>query len=367
MDGGKTDIDLVSPDSHARLRARPFSTVVLASSVRLIPPIPVGYKPIGPTDSVLATDDNLTAYPIVNGIPVLMAPEKLRPLDERNVFDVSSPRYVEAYAEMAHYSEDAVADTSAIAGSRTLRELTRLRNLPVSERTAFPNPAFQWLDATYELHAQWKAFDHLGPLRDSRVLQLGGRGIQAIKFLLAGADAAWLVTPMLGELLFARELATRLELEDRLVCIGAIAEELPFPSGVFDCVYIQGSLHHTVVADSLAESRRVLRSGGRFAAVEPWRAPGYALGIRILGKRDPAVRCEVLTSRRIEPHLAHFTDAKVTHYGAMTRYPAIALGKLGVRASHHGLWAAGRIDDFVSSIVPPLRRMGSSVAITAIA
>jgi SAM-dependent methyltransferase len=54
--------------------------------------------------------------------------------------------------------------------------------------------------------------------------------------------------------------------------------QLPFPDGSFDVALVHGGLHHleSLPADleqTLDEVRRVLRVGGRFAAVEPWRTP----------------------------------------------------------------------------------------------
>ncbi len=41
----------------------------------------------------------------------------------------------------------------------------------------------------------------------ARVLQVGGSGLHAVKFLLAGAAETWLVSPVHGELIFGRALA----------------------------------------------------------------------------------------------------------------------------------------------------------------
>jgi SAM-dependent methyltransferase len=358
---------LVSPQTHEGLHLRRLSELERDSGVRLEPMIPVGYEPIGRTEWVLATDDGQTAFPTRSGLPIVMTPELLRPLPERRHFDVGAPPYMEAYSEMAHYSEDAAIAAEHVDRSDITKDLGQLKNLSARARSAFPNPPHRWLDATYELTAQWAAFRHLQPLAGTRVLQLGGRGIQAIKLLLAGAAEAWLATPMLGELMFARGLAVSIGVGRQLHCVAAMAEELPFPDDSFDRIYVQGSLHHTLVADALAECRRILHQGGTFAAVEPWRAPLYGLGIRVFGKRDPRVRCEVLTSDRVEPHLAQFSGAEIVHYGALTRYPAVAFGKMGVRPSFRGLWTVARMDDAVSSLVPRLRWAGSSVSILATA
>lgn len=54
--------------------------------------------------------------------------------------------------------------------------------------------------------------------------------------------------------------------------------QLPFPDDSYDAAVVHGGLHHLpVLPDDLArtlhEVRRVLRPGGRFLVVEPWRTP----------------------------------------------------------------------------------------------
>ncbi len=114
---------------------------------------------------------------------------------------------------------------------------------------------------------------------------------------------------------------------------------------------------------AFSECRRVLVSGGRFAAVEPWRGPLYNVGIRFFGKRDPKVQCVVLTARRVNPAVRVFDGARTIHHGAVTRYPLLALAKIGLSPSRRVLWTLGTFDDAVSSLIPRLRRTGSSVAI----
>lgn len=61
-------------------------------------------------------------------------------------------------------------------------------------------------------------------------------------------------------------------------CVVADCRQLPFPDASRDIVIVQGGLHHlpTLPGDLervVVEVRRVLRPGGRFMVVEPWRTP----------------------------------------------------------------------------------------------
>jgi SAM-dependent methyltransferase len=76
--------------------------------------------------------------------------------------------------------------------------------------------------------------------------------------------------------------------------------ELPIADASKDVVVVQGGLHHLLelprdLERTLAEARRVLKSGGRFVAVEPWPTPflgfvhavsGSALARRLSSKLD---------------------------------------------------------------------------------
>jgi SAM-dependent methyltransferase len=151
--------------------------------------------------------------------------------------------------------------------------------------------------------------------------------------------------------------------EAGLRCVVGLGEELPFRDGTFDAVYAQGTMHHMETDLAFSECRRVLVSGGRFAAVEPCRGPLYNVGIRFFGKRDPKVQCVVLTARRVNPAVRVFDGARTIQHGAVTRYPLLALAKIGLSPSRRVLWTIGTFDDAVSSLIPRLRRTGSSVAI----
>jgi SAM-dependent methyltransferase/uncharacterized protein YbaR (Trm112 family) len=350
--------ELMCPESGTRLTRRPAF-----EAPNVVPPIATGFRPVGRTDELMVREDGTGAYPILKRVPVLLAPELLTPAAAGRRVDVTAPPYAEAYAEMEHYSSTAEAEVPGVAASHHARHLEQLAGLPPAARASFPLPARVWLDAAYELAAQADAYGHVRPLQDAHVLQLGGRGAQAVALLLAGAAQAWVATPMVGELLYARALAEHCGVADRLHVVAALAEELPFPDAAFDVVYSQGCVHHWVVAQALPECARVLRPGGRFAAVEPWRGPLYGLGTKILGKRDRAVQCEVLTAGRILPAMQVFADARVQHHGALTRYPLLALWKAGVKPDKTWLWRVLRADDAITARFPRLRRTGSSVAL----
>ncbi len=358
---------LVCPESKVPVRLLPLAQAEreLTAGGRLVTPTGKGYQPVGVTAEVLVRQDGAGAYPVQDGFPVMLAPEMLPPAGQSRSVDIADPKYAEAYEEMEHYNRIGRSEAQAVASSRAAQDLTRLVSLSAAQRSAFPDPPGLWLDAKYELAAQHDAFRHLRPLSGARALQIGGRGLHAVRFLLAGASEAWLASPMVGELVFAAALARECGVVDRLHCVAALAEELPFPDRSFDAVYSQGCVHHWQIPLALPESARVLRPGGRFAAVEPWRGPLYGIGTRVLGKRDRQVRCQVLTASRIEGALRALGDAKITHHGALTRYPLLALWKLGVKPSRRAVWQVGRLDDAISSRIPALQASGSSVAILA--
>lgn len=322
-----------------------------------------GYQPVGVTDTVLVRDDGGGCYPVVDGIPILLAPELLTRLETRRRVDVTVAPYAEAYNEMQHYSSTAATEATHASTSPHARRIARAAALGDELKAAFPEPAEVWLDARFDVAAQEAAYRHLHPVRDARVLQLGGRGAQAVMLLIAGAREAWVATPMVGELVYARALARHFQVEDRLHTVAAMAEELPFPDRRFDVVYSQGCVHHWVVERALRECARVLAAGGRFAAVEPWRGPLYGLGTKILGKRDTNVACEVLTAARITEPMSVFDGGRVEHHGALTRYPLLALSKAGYKVSQPLVRRIYRLDDLLSARIPRLQGAGSSVAL----
>lgn len=371
--GGPQDI-LVCPETK-----RPVRRYTLDEAAPLTPDQSLaagrsgGPQPVGPTSSVMLRDDRQCAYPIVDGTPVLLAPEVLVPSSRQRSFDLSDPRYAEAYAEMDFYNQVAEERAKDVETSKLMRMLAPVRDAGPTDRQSFPEPREIWLDATFDLVSQWDAYRHIGQVDGKRVLQVGGAGLHALKFLYAGAREAWLLSPMLEELRFARSAADYIGLADRFHCAAGIAEELPFESGSFDAIFSGGCVHHMVTEMALPEFARVLGDGGRFAAVEPWRAPFYRTGVRIFGQRetplvgnrDVGIYCRPMTTERTQSLFTAFPRAEVAQHGALTRYPLIALSKLGWSPKLATAWRINRIDEAICARFPRLRRMGSSVALLA--
>lgn len=324
-----------------------------------------GKTPVGETPTVLLRQDNLAAYPIVDGYPIMLGPEVLMAVAPE--FDLANSHYAEAYLETEFYDAEAAASADAIrAGSLTssqsegIRWLARLRDISPAERRDFPYPITRWLVDRMDLGANWDCYAHIGSVVDQRVLQVGGTGHGVLALLLAGASDGWLVTPMLGEAKLATALADALGVEVR--CVVGIGEELPLKESSFDVVYSAGCVHHMTTPMAFPEMARVLREGGRFAAIEPWRAPLYAIGSRAFGKREANAFCRPLTRQRVEPLFSAFSSAQAVQHGAIARYPMLALERLGARFPLELAWRIGRIDDALSSMIG-LRRFGSGVAL----
>jgi ubiquinone/menaquinone biosynthesis C-methylase UbiE len=121
--------------------------------------------------------------------------------------------------------------------------------------------------------------------RDAVVVELfcgQGNGLRALQRLgftnLTGVD-------------LSPSLATRYQGPARTIVHDC--RRLPFPDASYDVAVVHGGLHHlTSLTDdlprTLAEVRRVLRTGGRFVVIEPWRTPFLDLFHAIT--RQPAAR-----------------------------------------------------------------------------
>lgn len=309
------------------------------------------------TDTALLRQDGEGAYPVVDGIPILMAPEMLAASGRFLPLDTAEDPYREAYEEMDFYNVVAANAGADLVNSDAYQIVDQ-----VLDAGQFPDPA--WLDATYDLSSQADAYAFVSPIKDMSVLQLGGSGIHAVKFLLAGARESWLLTPMLGEAIVARELAAAFGVGHRFRSVVGIAEQMPFADSSFERVYSGGCIHHTMTEHSIPEIHRILAPTGKFAAIEPWRAPLYSFGIRVFGKQERGVNCRPMDLERTSPIFRSFDQAVVTHHGAFTRYMLIALGKIGFRPRKQTIARITRIDDALASTMS-LRKYGSSVAFLA--
>lgn len=321
-------------------------------------------KPAGVTEKVLVREDLQCAYPILNGTPVLLAPEVLTLAENSTAFDLGDPRYAEAYEEMEFYNLVAGETLHLVEAKGVEAILDREMSADEEARRSFPAPREIWIDSVHDSHAQWDAYVHLGKLKGKRLLQMGGSGAHAIKFAIAGAAETWLLTPMSGEARMARLLADSAGVGNRFRAVVGIAEEAPFANATFDGIYAGGCLHHMVTEMAFPEAARVLRRDGRFAAVEPWRAPLYSIGTKILGKREAAY-CRPINAERLAPVHDAFSSIALSRHGTIARYPLIALEKFGLPISRSVPWHLGKADDAFCSLIPGLRNLGSSIAILA--
>jgi SAM-dependent methyltransferase len=327
----------------------------------------------GETQLVLLRADKTGCYPVVGGVPILLAPEVLRHPTAAGSFDLNDPQYAEAYAEMRFYNATGFSDAKTlqesgsllgIPDSESLQHLERLRVRPPQQRADFPQPPTVWLHSRLDLQSEWDCYRHIGSVKGRRVLQLGGSGRAVQTLLLAGAAEGLLLTPMLGEARVAIAAAKLLGVAERFRCLVAVAEEIPLADGSVDVALSAGCVHHMRTEIAFPEVARVLAADGRFAAIEPWRAPFYALGTKLLGKREANPFCRPLTKERVAPLFAAFRAARYELHGTLTRYPMLGLQKFGLKVSLDTAWRIGRADDTLCSFLG-LRRFGSGVALLA--
>jgi len=354
----------ICPQSKLPLRPMPLDAARQAmGTAELIPRTNAEPAPFGVTPMLMVRADNACAYPIVDGIPILLAPEQITPEDRPQSFNLDDVKYAEAYEEMTFYNEVAKTEAAEIKKAQSYECVEPVLKLTAEVRRNFPEPAEAWSDCVPDCKAQYNAYKYLAPMPGKRVLQLGGKGIHAVKLLLAGAAEAWVITPMLGEIYCSIALAQEAGVLERLRCVVGVAEEIPIADNTFDAIYSAGCVHHMTTELAMPEIVRVLKPGGKFSSFDPWRAPLYAIGTKILGKREVGVFCRPLTRKRVAPFFTSFSQAEKTQYGTLTRYPVLALWKFGINVPFRTMWQLYRFDDALCSYIPGMRNFGSSVAL----
>ena len=353
----------VCPQTELPLRAMSLEDAKQALARAIWFRANVDPEPFGVTSTLMVRSDNECAYPVVDGIPILLVPEQITSPNLRREFDLQNVKYAEAYQEMTHYNKVSKAEAAKIRESQSFQVTEPALRLSAEQRESFPEPKEAWLDCVPDCKAQYESYRYLLPVKGKRLLQLGGKGIHAVKLLLAGCAEAWVVTPMLGEIYCSIALAKEAGVLDRLRCVVGVAEEIPIANNTFDGVYSAGCVHHMTTELAFPEIVRVLKPGGRFSSFDPWRAPFYAIGTKMLGKREVDVFCRPLTKQRVSPLFSSFEAAKKAQYGTLTRYSALALGKFGFGIPFRVMWQLYRFDDGLCSFIPGLRSYGSSVAL----
>ena len=277
------------------------------------------------------------------------------PADERVFYESEAADEISRLASLEN-----ITGVASVSLSLSFAGLARI--FAAARRDGCPEPKSLWLAATFECPAEYEALSFVAPIANKSVLQLGGKGTEAVKLMLAGAKEACLVSPVESELQCGAELARLCHVE--VSCKLGTAEGIPFDDHSFDVVYSSGCAHHFRTVEAFPEISRVLRPGGRFAAIEPWRAPLYSIGTRIFGKRETEVHCRPLTKERLLTLADNFRFHDVRQHGTLSRYPMIALCKLGCLTPLSLAWALFRADDWLCSLLR-LRGFGSCAAVLA--
>lgn len=252
-----------------------------------------------------------------------------------------------------------ISDIQDIAEATKSESALRLAKA-VAISAPFPSP--KWLMSRFDSQAEWDIYRYIGSVRGKTLLQLGGSGLMAAMFAHLGAEKCYLVTPVSEETEVGRELARLARVN--VDCRTGFAERIPFPNESFDIVYSGGCAHHFNTAQAFPEIFRVLRKGGVFAAVEPWKAPLHVIGTRIFGKREEEVHCRPLDGERMRPFFDYFPDGRVTHHAPLSRYFMLALCKLGLQVPFDTAFKVMNLED---SLMRPLglSKYGSGVSVLA--
>ncbi len=329
------------------------------------PLLPRGGGRSTPPSEVMLRSDALVAYPCIGAHPVLMSPEALTPHGEGTRCDMSEPRFSEAYRDRRYYADLIDREHPDLGHDATIAQLCRLDETLGASRQGLPFPVERWMERSTTVGAAVHAYEHLAPAAGARFLQIGGRGTHAIKFLLAGAGRAVVVSPVVDELDLALLAADRVGVADRLATVCALAEQLPLPDSSVDLVFSGSSIHHTVTDEAFPEIARVMSPGGRFASIDVFRSPLYRIGTRVFGRATRGAGCRPLDDDRLGPALAAFDDVELAWHGRLARYPIAVLARARLLPSVRVLWQLERAERAVHRVLPSIDRLASLVVVTA--
>jgi uncharacterized protein YbaR (Trm112 family)/SAM-dependent methyltransferase len=361
-----TVLDLLAcPRTHAPLRAARSDSVAALQPIRR-----AGFEApqVGVTETLLVTQPGDLAYPVSDGFPALMWPEVLLANGRDEEVDLKDARYHEAYAEMEFYNPVAYANAQNIPSTNIYKEMSRLAGASDEQKCTFPEPHGLWVSPNFDIQATIDCDEYIAPVTNKIALQLGGSGSQAIRLLMAGASEAILVTPMAGEAELAWRTAEALGIGNRLSCVLGVGEEIPLRAEAVDIISSQGCMHHMRLDLAFAEIHRVLKPGGRFTAMDPFRAPLYGIGTALLGKREQGILnrsksifCHPITMERLARMKELFPDHVVHNHGPVLRYVLLALNKFGLRPSPEVFFRVSKLDDRLGRLLGLGPHWGSSV------
>lgn len=122
----------------------------------------------------------------------------------------------------------------------------------------------------------------VGPCAGKCMLILGaGAGDEAIAYAQSGANVVAFDLAESSVSLCMRKSAEK-NLRNSMTAVLGDAESMPFIPGAFDVVLVMNMIMHTDADRVVAECRRVLKSGGTWALIEPMRYPHIAMLARYL-------------------------------------------------------------------------------------
>ena len=203
--------------------------------------------------------------------------------------------------------------------------------------------------------------DFLGDLRGRRVLEYGC-GLGYVTTLLARSGAVVSAFDLsAASIEVARRRAQLHRVADRIEFTVAPGEDLPYGDDSFDLVLGIAILHHLDVARAGPELRRVLRSGGRAAFLEPLGTNpliAFARDHLPYPHKNPRGADRPLTFRDLEAwgsSFASFDHREIELLASIRR-------ALGVR----GAPALDRTDDWLLARFPALRRYCRSTVLTMV-
>jgi ubiquinone/menaquinone biosynthesis C-methylase UbiE len=208
--------------------------------------------------------------------------------------------------------------------------------------------------------AQLYAFDQLGDLRGTSLLEIGGgTGFHAAMLVHRGARVVATDVSSAGVEVMQRRFEAN-QMADRAEATVVVAEQMPFDDNSFDAVFGIAVLHHLVLDRAAPEIARVLVPGGRAVFLEPLsenRILDFARDyVPYPGKKSP-LRHRGVTFEMIDKASRYFASTKVRPF-----YLTAMLNRaFGQRTA---ITPLERLDDVVISRMPRSRTLCRQVVVT---